>query len=77
MKADALRQWRSLEQRRKIMIAGACGAALLLAAVIAAVLNQLFGAGIPVAPLASDNNGIDKPIAPDAVLAAVSPFIVV
>ena len=38
MKAEALRQWRHLEQRRKIMIAGACGAVLLLAVVITIVL---------------------------------------
>ncbi len=46
-------------------------------AVIAAVLNRLFREGLEVAPLASDNSGIDRPIQPDVVLAAISPFIVV
>ncbi|MBA3274065.1 MAG: ferritin-like domain-containing protein, partial [Chthoniobacterales bacterium] len=45
-------------------------------AVIAAVLNKLYGANIAVAPPANVNNGIDSPLAPDDVLAAVSPFIV-
>jgi hypothetical protein len=42
------------------------------------VQNELFNGSSPkpVAPLASDNNGIDKPMDPDAVLAHVSPFIV-
>ena len=31
---------------------------------------------LPVAPLASSNRGIDQPITPNNVLAAVSPFIV-
>ena len=47
-------------------------------AVLTAIQNELFNGGSPkpVAPLASDNNGIDKPIDPDTVLAQVSPFIV-
>ena len=46
---------------------------------LTAIQNVLYppaGGPKPVAPLASDNNGIDKPIAPDDVLAQVSPFIV-
>ena len=38
MKAEALRQWRRLERRRKLMIAGACGCLLLLVAIVATVL---------------------------------------
>jgi hypothetical protein len=38
MKVEALRQWRRLEQRRKIMIAVVCGALLLLVAIVAAVI---------------------------------------
>jgi hypothetical protein len=45
-------------------------------AVFAQVLDQEFAEGLPVAPLANDHNGIDQPITPDTVLAAVSPFIV-
>ena len=47
-------------------------------AVLTAIQNELFNGGSPkpVAPLATDNNGIDKPIDPDTVLAQVSPFIV-
>ncbi len=47
-------------------------------AVITAIQNELFNGSAPkpVAPLASDNNGIDTPIDPDTVLARVSPFIV-
>ncbi len=48
-------------------------------ATLTAIQNVLYppAAGPkPVAPLASDNNGIEKPIAPDDVLAQVSPFIV-
>ncbi len=42
------------------------------------VQNALFNGDNPkpVAPLATDNNGIDKPLDPDAVLALVSPYIV-
>ncbi len=47
-------------------------------AILTLVQNELFNGANPkpVAPLASDNNGIDKPMDPDAVLAKVSPFIV-
>jgi len=45
-------------------------------ATVAIVLNKLFRAGLNTAPLANQNNGIDAPIAPDTVLASVSPFIV-
>ena len=45
-------------------------------AVIADVLNELFNAGLSVAPLASQNNGRDSAVTPDAVLKEVSPFIV-
>ena len=45
-------------------------------AVIADVLNELFGAGLTVAPLANQNNGRDMPVTPDNVLAEVSGFIV-
>jgi len=41
-------------------------------AVITAVQNTLFGGSLPTAPLANDNNGIDKTQTPDQVLAAVS-----
>ena len=46
--------------------------------ILTIVQNELFNGSSPkpVAPLASDNNGIDKPMDPDAVLAHVSPFIV-
>jgi hypothetical protein len=44
-------------------------------AVIADVLVDLFGESKTVAPLANSNAGRDVPISPDAVLAAVSPFI--
>ncbi|HEX8833687.1 MAG TPA: ferritin-like domain-containing protein [Abditibacteriaceae bacterium] len=46
-------------------------------AIFADVLNELFNEGLPVAPLAGQNNGIDQPIAPNTVLSSVSPFIVV
>jgi len=46
-------------------------------AVIAASLNVLYNRSIPTAPLANQNDGRDTPLAPDTVLAAVSPFIVV
>ena len=47
-------------------------------AVLTAIQNELFNGASPkpVAPLANDNNGIDKPIDPDTVLAQVSPWIV-
>ena len=45
--------------------------------VVAIVLNQLFGAGLDVAPLPNNNQGRDRPVRPDTVLAAISPFIVV
>ena len=43
---------------------------------VAILLNRIYNAGIDVAPLANDNNGIDQPLMPNDVLAAVSPFIV-
>lgn len=46
-------------------------------ATIAYVYNRLFADRLPVTPLTNTNNGIDPPIPPDTVLAAVSPFIVV
>ncbi len=45
-------------------------------AVIADVLRDLFNEPLNVAPLSNQNNGIDQPIAPDTVLASVSPFII-
>lgn len=45
-------------------------------AVITAVINNRFNERQPVAPLYNDHNGIDQPIAPNTVLAAVSSFIV-
>lgn len=46
--------------------------------ILTIVQNELFNGANPkpVAPLASDNHGIDRPIDPDAVLAHISPFIV-
>ncbi len=41
-------------------------------AVITAVQNTIFGSSLPTAPLANDNNGIDKTQTPDQVLATVS-----
>jgi hypothetical protein len=41
-------------------------------AVITAVQNTIFGERIPTAPLADNNNGIDRTRTPDQVLAAVS-----
>jgi spore germination cell wall hydrolase CwlJ-like protein len=38
VKVEALRQWRRLEQQRKFVIAGACAALVLLAAIIGAIL---------------------------------------
>jgi hypothetical protein len=47
-------------------------------AVLQAVKNVMYPSANPqpVAPLASNNNGIDTPMEPDAVLAAVSQYIV-
>ena len=45
-------------------------------AVITAIINQRFGQTQPVAPLATDNNGIDPEMKPQDVLNLVSPFIV-
>lgn len=45
-------------------------------AVVTAILNGLTGASAPVAPLFNNKFGIDQPIPPDTVLAAVRPFIV-
>ena len=46
-------------------------------AVIAGMLNFLFDQTIQVAPGPNVNNGIDQPINPEDVLAAISPFIVI
>lgn len=46
-------------------------------AIFADVINDLFGTPLDVAPQAKMNGGRDQPLAPDAVLAAVSPFIIV
>jgi hypothetical protein len=63
--------------RTYLQVAGAIqGTEARHTAVFAEVLDDLFREGLPVAPLANDNNGIDQPIPPDTVLAAVSPFIV-
>lgn len=43
---------------------------------IAVIINTLFSSGLQTAPLATQNNGIDQPLTPDMVLAAVSPYIV-
>ena len=45
-------------------------------AVIAIVLNELFSLGLETAPLSNQNNGIDGSYSPNAVLATVSPLIV-
>ncbi|HEX8915142.1 MAG TPA: ferritin-like domain-containing protein [Humisphaera sp.] len=45
-------------------------------AAIARVINLNYGGSLSVAPLANDNNGIDRPVAPDTVLKNVGPFIV-
>ena len=45
-------------------------------ATMAIVQNILFGTSINTAPLANENNGIDQPLDPDTVLAAVSPYII-
>jgi hypothetical protein len=49
-------------------------------AVIAEIIDILFHETLPVAPLSSqfggNNNGLDAPVAPNTVLATVSPFIV-
>ncbi len=46
--------------------------------VLTIVQNRLYNGANPkpVAPLANDNNGIDKPLDPDTVLAQVSPYFV-
>ena len=46
-------------------------------ATFAIIQNILGFTNLQTAPLANENNGIDQPIEPDAVLASVSPFIVV
>jgi len=46
-------------------------------AVVAAVLNQVFGGSRPTAPLFNDNDGRDVSMPPNLILKAVSPFIVV
>ncbi len=59
-----------------LQIAGAIqGTEARHTAVVAAILRQLTGDAIPVAPGPSMNNAIDKPLAPVTVLARVSPFI--
>ncbi len=44
-------------------------------AVIAAIVRQLTGEAIPVAPTANNRNAIDQALDPNTVLARVSPFI--
>lgn len=44
--------------------------------VITIVRNIVFNLTTPVAPLANNNNGIDRTLTPNQVLAKVSPFIV-
>lgn len=66
-----------LQTRTYLRTAGAIqGVEARHTAVIADVINDLFGEGLNVAPLASQNQGRDVPIGPDQVLAMVSPFIV-
>lgn len=43
---------------------------------ITVVSNRLFNEQKPASPQASQNYGIDAPLAPDTVPAAVSPFFV-
>jgi len=63
---------------RFLQIAGAIqGTEARHTAVIAGVLNFLFDQTIQVAPGPNVNNGIDQPINPEDVLAAISPFIVI
>ncbi|MGN6727097.1 MAG: ferritin-like domain-containing protein [Tepidisphaeraceae bacterium] len=45
-------------------------------AVVAIVLNELFNLSLETAPLSNQNNGIDGTFSPNAVLATVSPCIV-
>ncbi len=46
-------------------------------AALIVVKNRKYGTTISPAPLYTENNGIDTTLAPDAVLAAVSPYIVI
>ena len=63
--------------RTYLQVAGAIqGTEARHTAVFASLLNNLFDEGLDVAPRANQGNGIDQPMTPDAVLAAVSPFIV-
>ena len=71
MKVEALRQWRRLERRRKLVIAGACGAFAFLAAIVAAVLWSQAAAG----PSESIRNGstVSAGIAPSVRLVLPPP----
>ncbi len=65
------------ETRKYLQLAAAIqGTEARHTAAITVVKNKLFGTTDPPAPLYNDNRGIDKSIAPDDVLTAVSPFIV-
>jgi len=67
----------SFQTRNFLQLAGAIqGTEARHTTVITIVSNILFQGSQPVAPLANQNNGIDAAIAPNTVLAAVSPFIV-
>lgn len=63
--------------RNYLRVAGAIqGTEARHTAVFAYLLNKQYSAGLNVAPLANQNGGRDAPLSPNAVLAAVSPFIV-
>jgi hypothetical protein len=66
-----------LATRKYLQTAGAIqGTEARHTAVMAQVLDILFGAGQGTAPAATNNHGIDQPIAPDTVLATVSGFFI-
>jgi hypothetical protein len=66
-----------LATRTYLQTAGAIqGTEARHSATLAEIANILFSEGDPVAPLASTNGGREATLTPDAVLAAVSPFIV-
>jgi hypothetical protein len=63
--------------RTFLQVAGAIqGTEARHTAAIARVINLNYGGSLSVAPLANDNNGIDRPVPPDTVLKGVGPFIV-
>ncbi len=45
-------------------------------AVVADILDDLFGTNVQVAPGYTNHNAVDQPIVPDAVLAQISPFVI-